>query len=263
MIRKESHDRMFDLDVASAMARASLDAYLGPEHTERLRNEWEATEAKLIVTGDTEALLLISDECAILSFRGTSSKADALTDIAATKSRWRDTYVHSGFLRAWDSIRSAVVYALRDKLDQGQPLYVTGHSLGGALATLCACDFAGGAYAGRTVLYTFGSPRVGDKRFVDLCNKRLRGNCWRFVHSNDVIPRVPRLFRTSFLLPRWVPLLPTTRRYRHVDGLVFLTEDGHALVRPSWGRVLFERLIGFRFDIGRDHSMVNYLEAVL
>jgi triacylglycerol lipase len=263
MIPISNHTERPDYDVTVAMARASIDAYAGPEHTERLKHEWQANEATLIVVGDTEALLLVSDDCAILSFRGTSSGADARTDMSATRARWLSTNVHAGFCEAWLSIRPGIVAALQGKLLLGQTLYVTGHSLGAALATLCACDFAGGRYAGRTVLYTFGSPRVGDWRFAALCRARLRGQHWRFVHSNDGVTRVPRLFRASFLLPKWFPLLPTLRRYRHVGELVFLTEDGHELIRPSAWRVAIERVIGFRFDVARDHSMVNYLEAVL
>jgi nuclear pore complex protein Nup85 len=56
--------------------------------------------------------------------------------------------VHSGFLTAYDSVKVKVL-RLVDQLTAGataeQPweVYVTGHSLGGALATLCAYDLAG------------------------------------------------------------------------------------------------------------------------
>lgn len=263
MIPIISENGRFNRSVAVAMARASLDAYAGPESTEQLRREWQADEATLIVVGDTEALLLVSDDCAILSFRGTSSKADAITGMSATRAKWKGVSVHAGFLGAWLKIRPSIVAALQGKLTHGQTLYVDGHSLGGALATICACDFACGRYAGRVTLYTFGSPRVGDRRFAEFCESRLPGQIWRFVHSNDIVTRIPRLFRASVLLPKWVPLLPTPRRYRHVGRLVFLTEDGHVLDRPNRLRVFFERVIGFRFDAGSDHSMVQYLEALL
>ena len=253
----------YDAELAIRLARASLDAYAGPTHTERLQKQWKSDSAKLIVAGETEALLLLFPDHAILAFRGTSSAADVRTDIRSGRAIWKGTSVHEGFLTAWLEIRPAIVAALQGHLLDGQPLYVTGHSLGGGLATLCACDFSGGRYAGRTVLYSFGSPRVGDRHFASLCNQRLANRQWRVVHGNDVVPRVPRVFRTSMLLPKYIPLLPTSRRYRHSDSLVLLTEDGHTLLDPSAFRLLVERVIGFRADFGRDHLMVNYLEALL
>jgi hypothetical protein len=250
-------------ELAVTLCRASLDAYAGPEYTTALCHQWQAADAKLITAGDTEALLLIYPDCAILAFRGTSSGADVKTDLSATRAVWKGCSVHSGFLGAWQSIRPEVVAALQGHLLHGQPLYVTGHSLGGALATICAVDFGSGRYAGRTHLYTYGSPRVGDWRFTNLCNTRLGDCAWRIVHSNDGFARVPKLFRTRILLPEWCPLLPTARRYRHVSNLVFLTEDRHTLIRPSANRVLLERVVGFRFDIGRDHLCAQYLEALL
>ena len=72
-------------ELAVTLCRASLDAYAGPEYTTALCHQWQAADAKLITAGDTEALLLIYPDCAILAFRGTSSGADVKTDLSATR----------------------------------------------------------------------------------------------------------------------------------------------------------------------------------
>ena len=108
-----------------------------------------------------------------------------------------------------------------------------------------------------------GSPRVfgraGSKRADEIFGERY----FRCVNSNDVIPRLPRLFRRNLgWLPGWFPWLPTTRPMRHCGRLVLLTEDGFALHQPSRARVLLERLVGWRADMARDHFVAAYLGAL-
>ena len=81
---------------------------------------------------------------------------------------------------------------------------VTGHSLGGALANLCAVDLQYNFSPDVSVeVYTFGAPRVGNKAFVDSYNRRVP-NTWRFVNGNDVVCGLPR---------RW-------QSYRHVNTCI-------------------------------------------
>lgn len=92
--------------------------------------------------------------------------------------------VHAGFLNAFE--------ALSDRIDEvaaarrpGQKLWLAGHSLGGALAVLAGSHLREQAVEG---IYTYGAPRVGDAEFVATlppCVHR------RFVHRDDLIPRIP------------------------------------------------------------------------
>jgi hypothetical protein len=93
--------------------------------------------------------------------------------------------VHGGFLDAYDSVRhrlltlvEALLGTLRD--DAGNEIsswhvYLTGHSLGGALATLFAVELSSklAKSGGQTqiTMYNFGSPRVGNKQFADMYNE--------------------------------------------------------------------------------------------
>lgn len=71
---------------------------------------------------------------------------------------------------------------------------VTGHSLGGALATLCAVDFIRNVpgMAGKMDLYTFGCPRVGTPAWADYVHNLIPGdNYSRVTHANDMVPHTP------------------------------------------------------------------------
>ncbi|XP_004297954.1 PREDICTED: uncharacterized protein LOC101295618 [Fragaria vesca subsp. vesca] len=117
----------------------------------------------------------------------------------------QEVQVHSGFLSAYDSVRIRIISLIKLAIgyidDLAEPLhrwhvYVTGHSLGGALATLLALELASSQLAKRGVItismYNFGSPRVGNKRFADIYNEKVKDS-WRVVNHRDIIPTVPRL----------------------------------------------------------------------
>src|SRR5262249_54451343 len=107
-----------------------------------------------------------------------------------------------------------------------KPVWLTGHSLGAALATLAAARWA----AGHRVqgLYTFGSPRVGNAAFA----ATVPGPCYRFVNNNDVVTRLPPpgLFAG----------------YRHVGVLKYIRTDGVIVEDPAPEGVARDRLAGGR-----------------
>ena len=110
-----------------------------------------------------------------------------------------ECWVHSGFLNAYDSVRGPVLGLIDTALtDEKDPwtIYITGHSLGGALATLCAFDlshrqWAHGAHH-NIVMYNYGSPRVGNKAFAVEFDRAVP-NAWRVVNRQDAVVTVPRL----------------------------------------------------------------------
>lgn len=77
------------------------------------------------------------------------------------------------------------------KHHQGATVHCIGHSLGGALATLCA-EWISSAYSIKPYLYTFGSPRVGLIGFVDMCTKAVGcERIFRAYHKTDIVPCIP------------------------------------------------------------------------
>lgn len=66
---------------------------------------------------------------------------------------------------------------------------VTGHSLGGALAVLCAADIYR-AYSRVNYLYTYGTPRAGNTAFATYMHQALP-NAIRVTHFKDPVPHLP------------------------------------------------------------------------
>ncbi|XP_076882944.1 uncharacterized protein LOC143531556 isoform X2 [Bidens hawaiensis] len=117
-----------------------------------------------------------------------------------------EVQVHSGFLSAYDSVRTRILSLIKtatgyqeedaDQQVSEWHVFVTGHSLGGALATLLALELTSSQLAKRgaisVTMYNFGSPRVGNKKFAEVYNQRVKDS-WRIVNHRDIIPSVPRL----------------------------------------------------------------------
>ena len=110
------------------------------------------------------------------------------------KSRIR---VHKGFMDAYKSMRLSIIKWIEFDMDLGltnnyklQPIIVGGHSLGGALATLCAVDLQYNFTQLRVSCVTLGSPRVGNFWFYKSYNKRVPKTV-RIVHGNDIVTRLP------------------------------------------------------------------------
>ena len=79
-----------------------------------------------------------------------------------------------------------------------KPLFITGHSMGGALATIAAADLKtfSGTMNMKMILYTLGCPRVGNQAFADLMFDIFpSGTNYRIVHYDDAVPHaIPRAF---------------------------------------------------------------------
>lgn len=178
-------------------------------------------------------------------FRGTepNQMKDILADVKAWRKPAREKgLVHFGFAQALDKVYDNIVQWLSEqKLDGERNITCTGHSLGAALATIMASRLDANE------LYTFGSPRVGDRRFVKEMNTD-KIKHYRFVNNNDIVTRVPP------------PIV-----YRHHGELVYINHYGNIRNMTVWQRIKDQwrgRLAAWKkrefFDGARDHSMDLY-----
>ena len=120
--------------------------------------------------------------------------------VASTTSpnqRKRTCRVHSGFKSDWFAVREPVLKAAEAVLAQypAAEIWVTGHSLGGALASLCALDLqfiynASSSNPKAVRLVTLGTPRVGNRDFAEFLWEQVPLSI-RIVHQNDVVPHLP------------------------------------------------------------------------
>jgi len=127
--------------------------------------------------------------------------ADLITDVDIRLVPWEQGgKVHRGFKMALDEVWPDLADYLQILHRKGLKIWFGGHSLGAALATLAADRYP---YAAG--VYTFGSPRVGDRDFRD----RYRARAFRIINNSDIVTKVP---------PR--------AYYRHVGEIRFIDEHG-------------------------------------
>jgi triacylglycerol lipase len=138
------------------------------------------------------AFLAESGELIALSFRGTKTERNWITDLTIDflhpDGANEKLSVHRGFYEAFcqlaDSGLTKAIEAAKKKSSGRTPIYVTGHSLGGALAQIAAAKFGDDQIA---ACYTFGSPRVGNSYF-DLW---VKAPSYRVVNHADIVPQLP------------------------------------------------------------------------
>lgn len=128
---------------------------------------------------------------ALVAIHGTASLADGITDANCSFDLSPGGHlVHRGFALAYKSMQQEIVGYFQQKGHNPSQIHVVGHSLGGALATLAAEQFA---LAGHGVtLYTFGAPRVGNTHYTNVMRQMLGANNIRRVyHEADPVSMVP------------------------------------------------------------------------
>lgn len=225
----------------------------------------------------TRGFLGVCDTHAVLAFRGTDpvTLPNWLTDVVVklVASDDYDGRVHHGFSSAlrktWPKVAEVLDTA------HGKPLFLTGHSMGGALAVLTACRLAK-ADRPPVATYTFGAPRVGDPTFC----AGYALPTYRVVNRLDFVPEMPlqsvrkmlpqkaRLTNEKFLgrLHRMADRVPC---YGHVNTFVYLDRDGEIVTDPDvepWHAHAVARAVktrGKSFLEGvTDHMISNYIRGL-
>ena len=140
----------------------------------------------------TQAFLVVKDDSsyAVLAFRGTEKNwRDIQTDILARRIKTPKGKIHVGFKNAFASIEPDIKKSLARV--EGLPLYITGHSMGGALATVATqiLEWDSRFTDQIAACYTFGSPRVGNDEY----DSSIKSMFYRVVNTTDVVTIVPLL----------------------------------------------------------------------
>jgi hypothetical protein len=169
-------------------------------------------EALLISKDNTQVYVATNDKHIVCAFRGSEAPTsidglkdwlltDAVnllmvpegrlgTDLAAAGVGAR---FHKGFVGAlaeiWEPLYEAVDAEMKK---QERPLWITGHSLGGALALLTAWLFQRKFIPVHQV-YTFGAPMVGNAEAAKSFDQALPDRVFRYVNLCDPVPRLPTI----------------------------------------------------------------------
>ena len=177
--------------VSSLITLIDTIAYDHDEERKQLERELATVRLELVETfdrGGTQAILVSNDKFVALAFRGTeaTSLEDIKTDLKAKTTQCETGgKIHMGFKEAYEKVAVDIQEKMNEPQFQEKPLFITGHSLGGALATIAAKElFHRGGIA---ACYTFGSPRVGNAEWIS----NIKTPLYRLVNAADCVTVLP------------------------------------------------------------------------
>jgi triacylglycerol lipase len=204
---------------------------------------------------DTEGFVGGNTAMIVIAFRGSKDVRNWLTNLDAVLEKGPVGEVHKGFYDAISSVWSDLVNTVQSLRHSGQPLWITGHSLGAALATLAAAELLkDNVVESINGLYTFGQPRTGNPAFAGWFDGLMKARMFRFVNNSDIVPHVP--------LPPF---------YRHAGTFLHFDSAGKISAHEEFWVQLkgdleeeAKSLFNDKFipDNIEDHFMENYLSCL-
>mmetsp|Transcript_50856 Transcript_50856/g.115595 ORF Transcript_50856/g.115595 Transcript_50856/m.115595 type:complete len:584 (-) Transcript_50856:55-1806(-) len=192
----------YDESAASHRANLAISAYCGsPKYYPEYLQKWDCgpscnaadsvTDITLVQNPDMGVygfVAMDAGKCTV-TFRGTSTDQGSTTDnqkelVDYLFGPCDGCKIHKGAYTGYESIRADIKAALT-KLTCGGTLQINGHSLGGALASVCAYDLADDYTVEN---YNYGSFRVGNPAFRTAYQAKVP-DTWRLTHHKDPIPQ--------------------------------------------------------------------------
>lgn len=229
-------------------AELSRLAYAAPDEVEKIFYEAGLDQCLFIARDGAEAYVLGNRFDCMIVCRGT--EPNQWNDIKADANAWTVASevgrVHSGFHSEVNELWPLLEQQIKENQ---RPMWFSGHSLGGAMAAVCAvrCKISP-IPSNPQAIFSYGAPRVGDKSY----SSYLKVKHYRWVNNNDIVPRVP---------PRWLG-------YRHMGQEIYINRHGRISDLRLWLRVrdrfwgLLASLRLWKLDYFSDHSMVDYIKHI-
>lgn len=150
----------------------------------------------LAVNGPSKGIVMINGPEAVIAFEGTNGVDDVgdwFANLDTARAQIKEGTVHRGFLNHYQLVDDQVLDALAS--NKVSHVWLTGHSLGGAMAVHCALDLERrGELVVRGVM-TFGQPLLMVPGCSRIVNEKLAGRFLRFINEADVVPCVAPGFR--------------------------------------------------------------------
>jgi predicted lipase len=197
---------------AEFLAMASDLAYMSEEQGKAAFKEQLGLDVSLISVGNTQAYIGSNADHIVVAFRGTESPTNVeglkdwfLTDAANLlmvpegrlgtdlAAAGVGALFHQGFVNAIAEIWDPVFEAVKAKIgEEERPLWITGHSLGGALAMFAAWLFRR-KFVNVHQIYTYGAPMIGNDEVAKAFDREFPNRVYRFVNGMDPVPTLPMM----------------------------------------------------------------------
>ena len=221
-----------------------------------------------------------SDNEIYIAIRGTQTKPEWFNNLAfkPEEKPFLDSRdlgkVHGGFYHIYkkdnvgrridpeddlDPIQKVIEDTIESKCQPESKVYVVGHSLGAALATMAAAHIRFLNYFSEPpTLYTFASPRVGNEKFAQYIEQNL--NAYRVINSEDIISAVP--LASARLTPKKEIEKVLVEDFKEVSGFL----SGVTSLLPDLDFYHVGKVIPFTVHKGsilENHIAATYEEALI
>ena len=233
-------------------AKASTITYKQPKNT-RLVNKLLCPESNTLAYSWITSNSDITSAASVappptklyIAFKGSSTNKDLVDSIDCHKYMYNEAdniQIHKGFWNKYTKLRLQLynlVYAYSNKVNE---IVCTGHSLGAALASICALDIYY-TFKIKASLHTFGSPRVGNVDFANMMPNILNEH-YRVTYMDDIVSHIPMGFE-----------------YRHIYGnhIHFLSDEVYVIQNDD-KRKFTTDMIGV--SMITSHIMAYYKQAL-
>ena len=206
--------------------------------------------------GNTQAVVVEHQRYICIAFRGTDEAKDWIDNINIAKTNINETEceTHEGFLNHFNAVWQDIEAKCNDLIaTHPRPVFFTGHSLGGAVATIASARWALDGDRQFTSTYTFGQPRAITLKSSRLLNASFGNRFFRFHNNNDIVSRVPTRLRG----------------FSHIGQFIYIDKDKELHTEVGfWYRFqdqirgAIEAIKEKGLDFFTDHDMNQYLSAV-
>jgi hypothetical protein len=267
---------------AQALAAASDLAYLPAADGVAAFRSKLGLETQLVSVDNTQAYIGQNDDHIVVAFRGTEAPTsieglkdwlltDAVNLLILPEGRLGTDFAaagvgakfHQGFLGAlaevWDPVHAAVEAEMKKK---ERPLWLTGHSLGGALAVLSGWMFHR-KFVPVHQIYTYGGPMVGNAEASKAVDREFKGKIYRYVNLPDLVPRLPTM---SLLANEYVHCEKEMGLGTALEGaasaLDYLKQLGSKAIDGLLNATLMDDLWGHVQQRLSAHEITNYAKLI-
>ena len=206
-----------------SLAYASKLSYKRPDIVEMITTEvWGFDSCRPFDIGNTQGFVAWNNDVVLVAFRGTDGISDFLLDLTFRPVETPHFEVHQGFWNGFEMVRNELRALIEEARPDGKRVFITGHSLGGALAQIAAAELSD--LVSPSGIYTYGQPAVGLENFSDFMDQRFAENSFRFVNKKDIVPRVP------------------PQPYHHTETPLYLDKAGQYQIKSRSARELDEEV---------------------
>jgi hypothetical protein len=238
----------FSTDLSLRLAKLCEISYIDEDIAGKLKRMGFDLLQRIGKSGDLSGFVCCNSRYAVLVFQGTDPRdwQTIKEDLKFWKTKKDQVRYVQGFSDAYEELLPGFSEFVKTC---DVPLYITGHSLGGAIALITAMRASPGTFE---ACYTFGAPRV-----CGISGEKLDDNksIFRVINSSDVVPSLPLLVMGNW--PFIGKLYYITGGYKLISGYRAYVMRVFGQAWPIATRAVFG-LAGFL----KNHPIDKYVDAL-